>query len=284
MTKFVFWDVQHGNATYFSTPNGRHFVIDLGTGKLGDGNPDFSPLLHLRDSWGVSRLDSVIITHPHRDHLDDIFNFDALNPFTLSRPDHLSETDIRSDNYKADHFIEKYLEIDRRYNQPVPPSSNPLEPVNNGGVEVRTFEPSSCPTSNLNNHSVVTVVTHEGCKMLIPGDNESPSWDELLGRRDFRDAIRGTDVLLAPHHGRKAGFSSALFEHIKPRLTIISDGPSGNTSATELYARKTQGWKVHKRSGGTDVRRCVTTRRDGVVVVEFGRNRAGNPFIHVTVD
>lgn len=80
MIRFVFWDVQHGNATYFSTPHGQHIAVDLGTGKLGDGNPAFSPLLHMRDSWGVSQLDSVILTHPHRDHLDDIFNFDKLYP------------------------------------------------------------------------------------------------------------------------------------------------------------------------------------------------------------
>src|SRR5215213_9952688 len=255
----------------------------LGTGKLGDGNPQFSPLLHLRDSWGVSQIDGVIITHPHRDHLDDVFNFDSLHPRTLERPDHLSESDIRADNTN-DRFIDKYLEIDRRYSKPVPPALNPFEPANNGGVEIRTFEPTQCPASNLNNRSVVTVVTYESCKMLIPGDNESPSWDELLGRKDFRDAIRGTDVLLAPHHGRKAGFSEALFAHITPYLTIISDGPSGNSSATGLYAAKTKGWKVHKRSGGSEVRKCVTTRKDGVVVVDFGCNQSGTPFITVKVD
>jgi competence protein ComEC len=149
-----------------------------------------------------------------------------------------------------------------------------------------TFEPSSCPTSNLNNHSVVTVVIYEGSKMLIPGDNESPSWDELLGKKNFRDAIRGTEVLLAPHHGRKAGFSEALFEHIRPRLTIISDGPSGSTSATNLYAEKTEGWTVHRRRrGGTERRRCVTTRKDGVVVVDFDRNNgSGQRYIKVTID
>src|SRR5215212_3882885 len=103
----------------------------LGTGKLGDGNPQFSPLLHLRDSWGVSQIDGVIITHPHRDHLDDVFNFDSLHPRTLERPDHLSESDIRADNTN-DRFIDKYLEIDRRYSKPVPPALNPFEPANNG--------------------------------------------------------------------------------------------------------------------------------------------------------
>lgn len=63
-TKFVFWDVQHDNAAYIRTPNGQHIASDLGTGKLGDGDSTFSPLLHLRDSWDVSQLDSVIIPTP----------------------------------------------------------------------------------------------------------------------------------------------------------------------------------------------------------------------------
>lgn len=45
--EMVFWDVQHGHATYLKTPNGRHIVIDLGIGSWDDNNQIFSPLLHL---------------------------------------------------------------------------------------------------------------------------------------------------------------------------------------------------------------------------------------------
>ena len=74
--QIVVWDVQHGNATYIKTPGGKHIVQDLGIGSYGEGRSEFSPLLHLKNG-GVNRLDGVIITHPHRDHLDDIFNFDT---------------------------------------------------------------------------------------------------------------------------------------------------------------------------------------------------------------
>jgi beta-lactamase superfamily II metal-dependent hydrolase len=120
--------------------------------------------------------------------------------------------------------------------------------------------------------------------MIIPGDNEPPSWDELLKRTDFLTAIKGTDILLAPHHGRDSGFSSALFKHINPRLTIISDGPFCDTSATSRYAQQTQGWTVQKRSGGSETRKCVTTRSDGVIEVQFGQNSNGKPYIQVTAD
>jgi competence protein ComEC len=284
MTKVVFWDVQHGNAAYVETPGRKRFVVDLGTGKHAEGNPAFSPLRHLKYRWNVARLDAVIVTHPHRDHIDDISNFGLLSPGTLYRPRHLTERDIRGDNPTGSNpTIDAYLSLNNRYTTPIGKASDPFAPENNGGPSVQTFVPNQSPTSNLNNHSIVTIVSHAGSKIVIPGDNEAASWRELLGWRDFREAIRGTDILLAPHHGRQSGFSKELFRHIEPRLTVISDGPLSGTSATASYAGKTSGWVVQKRSGGTEKRKVVTTRRDGVVVVDIGRNQRGR-FIQVTVD
>ena len=273
-TTFVFWDVQHGSAAYIRTPNGKHIVIDLGTGSY-EGNTPFHPLLYLKYKHNVQQLDTVVITHPHRDHLDDIFNFDLLAPKVLWRPAHLSETDVRQGNQSQDRaVIDKYLEINSRYTEPVSPNTDPFVPNNNGGVTIQTFVSPNCARTNLNNHSLVTIVSYGGIKMIIPGDNEKPSWNDLLEREDFRVAIQGTHVLVASHHGRESGFSPALFDHISPYLTIISDGPAKETSVSDRYAQRTQGWPVYKRSSGTrEQRKCLTTRNDGVIVVKFGENK-----------
>lgn len=280
---FIFWDVQHGHAAYIATPGGQHIAIDLGVGSYKGSDATFSPLLHLKNN-GVQSLDAVVVTHPHRDHIDDIFNFYALSPRVFYRPRHLSEDDIRKGNQaSAKPVIDKYLEIDRDYNRALTPGEIPFDFNNNGGMQFEYFVPKACGTSNLNNHSVVTVAAYAGSKMLIPGDNEPASWDELLAQPSFLQAIRGTDILLAPHHGRDSGFSAALFKHIQPRLTIISDGPFCDTSATARYGQQTRGWTVHKRSGGSEERSCVTTRNDGVIVVKFGITQS-QPFIEVTID
>ena len=272
-TIFVFWDVQHGSAAYIRTPNGKHMVIDLGTGSY-EGNNTFSPLYHLKNEYNVHQLDAVVITHPHRDHLDDICNFDALSPKALWRPKHLSETDVREGNQSQDSdVIDKYLEIDRRYTLPIAPEANPFSADNNGGVAIQTFQPSAYARTNLNNHSLVTIISYGGVKIIIPGDNEKPSWNELLEREDFRAAIQGAHVLVASHHGRESGFSPALFNYIRPYITIISDGPTKKTSVSDRYAQRTQGWRVYKRSSRTtQERKCLTTRNDGVIVVRFGEN------------
>ena len=59
MLKIIVWDVQHGSAVYIKTPTAKHIVQDLGTGSYKGGTREFSPLLHLRDRWGVlSSLES----------------------------------------------------------------------------------------------------------------------------------------------------------------------------------------------------------------------------------
>jgi competence protein ComEC len=67
--------------------------------------------------------------------------------------------------------------------------------------------------------SLVVVVSYADLKMVIAGDNESPSWKELLNDPTFVTAIKGANVLLASHHGRDAGYSADLFEATgKPKL------------------------------------------------------------------
>ncbi len=284
--EIVFWDVQHGSATYINCPNSTHIVKDLGTGSYGEDNEEFSPLLHLKNQWGVEQLDAVIISHPHKDHIDDIMNFDELSPRFLFRPNHLTEEEIMEGVREEDkHLFEKYLEINRRYSLPVSEDEDPFLPENNGGVEIQTFVPRSCSKSNINNHSIVTILSYANSKVVLTGDNEPCSWKELLENGTFVKAINNADILLAPHHGRESGFYSELFEYFKPKLTIISDGRFCDSSASDRYSKVSTGWTVHHRDNSEDEERyCVTTRNDGVIVVKLGYTLDKKPFIDVRID
>ena len=278
--RFITWNVDHGSAAYFNTPNDQHIAIDLGAG-------NFSPLRHLKRG-GINRLDQVIITHPHLDHIDDILDFDLLNPRTLHRPRHLTNNDIWAGNTNASpevkNKISKYCEINSRYNQPVPPGENPKVPENNGGVTIQTFLPKECSTSNINNHSIVTLISYGSVKILSPGDNEACSWEELLKLPSFKQAIVGTNVLVAAHHGRQSGFYGELFKHFAPLITIVSDGRAQDTNASSRYSAVSRGWDVKKRSGGKEKRYCLTTRSDGHIEIEVEQRQAGNTTLEITVD
>lgn len=281
--KIVFWDVEHGHAAYLQSPNGRHIVIDLGTGSYGS-DYEFSPLEHLKSQYGVAQLDYVVITHPHVDHLDDIFNFDDMSPKVFLRPKHLDKKPILEKASDTDKpKLEKYFEISERYNEPIKGDSynSPGNPNNWGGLKIKSFVPSKCAQSNLNNHSVVTTFSFEGLTILVPGDNEPPSWNELKEIDGFADVSKDIDILLAPHHGRKSGFDNDTMIHFNPRLTVVSDGAYCDTSATSRYTEISRGWTIYKKDGSSKKRYCLTTRDDGVISVSFGKGTDGNPFLHV---
>jgi beta-lactamase superfamily II metal-dependent hydrolase len=265
MLEITIWDVNHGNAAYIKTPNGRHIVVDMGDAE------NFSPFQTLHGQ-GVRNVDVAVITHPHRDHLDDIFNFHLLSPTVLWRPSHLSDAEVRAGNRDEDSaVIERYLQIHNWFTGPVTPAVDLRVPANFGGAEFQIFAPRYCNRNNLNNHSLVVVASYAGLKMVIPGDNEAPSWLELLNDAAFVAAVRGADIFLASHHGREAGYCPELFEAMgRPRLVVISDGAFSDTSATSRYSNHARGWKVYDPAGASETRYCLTTRSDGHVTIKLG--------------
>lgn len=270
--EIVFWDVQHGHATYIKTPNKKHIVIDLGIGDYSGKDTAFSPLKHLKYKYGVDQLDYVIITHTHLDHIDDILNFDLLSPKVLHRPKHINNEEVMEgvrDQDKAK--FEKYCEINNRYNQPIGGGTDdPDNPDNLGGMKIVSFTPTTCSRNNFNNHSIVTAIEYSGIKVVIPGDNEACSFQELMKRETFKAAVKDADILLAPHHGRENGYYNDFVTHVNPRLTIVSDGRFCDTSANGRYSQKSRGWTVFKGDGTSSERKCLTTNSDGEIFVKFG--------------
>jgi hypothetical protein len=200
----------------------------------------------------------------------------AFSPLIVMRPRHLSEPEIRDGNRPGDRdVIDKYLEFDHRYVAQVQPGSDPgLEEVS--GMRIVCFAPVSCARTNLNNHSLVTFLESAGFVVCLPGDNEAPSWRELLEIQDFRGWLARTDVFIASHHGREAGYCVDVFDNLcKPRLVVVSDGPGSETSAVGKYGTHASGWLVTSRSTGRqEDRSVVTTRSDGSIYIEAGRDCA----------
>lgn len=280
----TFWDVQHGSATWLSMPNNENVLIDLGSGSFGAGEK-FSPLRHMKHNCGVRVINGLVITHQHYDHIADIENLAALDlePRVLMRPK-LEERFIREANLRklAEVAVDVYENIDARYNSAAPHS--PFSAERPDGASIRCFHPARCGPEDLNNQSIVTVVEYAGVKLLLPGDNEGNSWDELLERPDFRSAIAGTHAVLAAHHGRENGFYGLLFDQFQPLLTIISDGRFCDTSATSRYGAVTRGWTVRSRANGnSQPRKCLTTRKDGDIILEIGKNQSGKGYLAATI-
>lgn len=256
------WDVQLGLAVHVKAPNGKYIIIDLGTGTVESGNS--SPLRKLM--W--NNIVYMIISHPHLDHISDILNFDINPPKILHRPKSLTNEEIMEGVRYCDRAkFEKYCEINDRYNSPVGVDDENYtgNPNNYDGLEIQTFSTSACDHSNFNNFSIITVFTLSDVKVVVCGDNEKDSLDILMQQRDFKDAVRNADVLVAPHHGRESAYHSEFVSLVNPRITIISDTEKSDASASDKYTNMSRGWEVKGEE-----RKCLTTRKDGNITVVLG--------------
>ena len=253
------WDVQLGLAIHVKAPNGKYIVIDLGTGTYNT-----SPLR--KRMW--DNIAYMVITHPHLDHISDILNFDINAPKILCRPPLLTNKEVMEGVRQCDRAkFEKYCQINDRYNSPVKYDDENYtgNPNNYGGLEIQTFSTSLCDHSNFNNFSMITVFQFSGIKVVVCGDNEKDSFDKLMKESDFKNAVRSADVLVAPHHGRDSAYHSEFVSLVNPRITIISDTTKSDASAVDKYTQRSRGWTVRGEE-----RKCLTTRNDGNITVEFG--------------
>ncbi|HCN82982.1 MAG TPA: MBL fold metallo-hydrolase [Sphingobacteriaceae bacterium] len=270
--EMIFYDVQHGNATYIKTPNEKHLMIDLGIGDYSGKNEKFSPLAELRNKYKIQQLDHVTITHPHLDHIDDILNFDAFSPQSFLTPKYLTDEEVLKGTRVGDKpKFDEYLKIRNKYCEPsIGTSHDTSVPDNFGGVLIQRFSTSNLPHDNFNNHSIITVISYSGIKIVMPGDNEKASFDELMKSEDFKNAVENANILLAPHHGRQSAYHSDFIKLVNPWLTIVSDGSLCDTSANHHYSSNSSGWTVFKFDGSSEIRKCLTTNSDGEVYVSFG--------------
>ncbi|ALM50125.1 metallo-beta-lactamase [Flavobacterium psychrophilum] len=271
--KMRVWDVKHGNAIYLRTPNNKHLVYDLGRGDYSENSDDRSPLETLYDHYGVRTINYLMITHPHRDHIDDILNLDKFKVISMHKPS-LTKDEVVLNYRKGDNpKYDKYFELDDLFSVPSGPSTTISNPENFGGLNVKVFSTPSL-IGNLNNKSLLSVIEYESIKVIIPGDNEFDSLDLLMKRNEFKAAIEDCDILIAPHHGRESAYHKDFVKLANPLLTIVSDGSLCDTSANHRYSSVSRGWTVHKNGVKTE-RKMLTTNSDGEVYIDFGRNEEG---------
>lgn len=279
------WDVKHGSSAIIKTPNNKMIAYDLGIGSNSNNDDAFSPISYLKRKYPNFFLDLIIISHPDKDHIYDLLNIEIMNDFRYwERPKAVDDdVKISYENAPSDldrSIFKKYLEICKKYNRTTPWEEEPYNPKNNGNVEIFVYFPiMEIKDSRKNNHSIVLVIKFQGYTLLLSGDNEEASWKWLIVNNPeyqgmhFLEAIKGTQVLLASHHGRKSGYSDELLSLLEEKLQIvlISDGPKGPTSVPEMYSLKSKGMIIKKNSK-SELRKVITTRNDGRIKLVIENN------------
>jgi competence protein ComEC len=193
-------------------------------GRLWDPGEDIvSPYLWSR---GIKKIDIVVLSHPHEDHLGGLFavvrNFrigEFWHAANSPTPAYLDLLEKVREKGVAERMLAEGDQLER------------------GGATVQvlwpawSWRPAALPS---NDDSLVLRLAYHDGSVLLTGDISTKVERELLASGQNLDS----QVLKVAHHGSNSSNSSEFLARVNPRLAMITgSGDFGNLPSPETLAR-----------------------------------------------
>ncbi len=199
----VFFDVGQGDAALVSLPNGRHLLVDAGVRDPYTDAGSRTVLPHLRRA-GIDRLDAVVVTHPHADHLGGL-------P-ALLRAVEVGQVLHNGQPYGSALYAETLglldsLGVDSR--AVTAGDALGLDPA----VHLQVLAPGTAPHpgAEANDGSVVLRVSYGATSFLLTGDAEHAAEADLVAH--YGDLL-ASDVVKVGHHGSETSSTAGFVERV----------------------------------------------------------------------
>ena len=204
-----FIDVGQGDSILIQAGE-QAMLVDAGTNESG------SVVTEYLRSLNITKLDYLIGTHPHEDHiggLDDVIH--SFDIGTVIMPDVSHTTQTYED--VLDALLEKNLTVT---------APHPGDSYSVGDASFTVLSPSAeiaeqaAENDDLNNLSVGIRLVYGSNAFVLCGDAESDSEEAMAeSGLDLK-----ADVLKAGHHGSSTSTSDAFLAAVNPDYAVISCG------------------------------------------------------------
>ncbi|MBE1304756.1 MBL fold metallo-hydrolase [Clostridium botulinum] len=206
--KVHYIDVGQGDSILVQTKD-KNILIDAGTRKSSDSLISYLKKQHIK------KLDYVIATHPHEDHIGGMPK--VIEEFQISNfyaPKKTANTKIFKDMILQ--LKKKNLKIN------VAKKGISLDLSNNSSLDF--LAPVKDNYENTNDSSAVVKLTHGNTKFLFTGDAEKTSEKDILNSNEDLSS----NVLKVGHHGSHSSSSKEFLDKINPKIAIISCGKNND--------------------------------------------------------
>ena len=223
LLKVYFFDVGQADSMLIQN-NGENMLIDAGN------NEDGETLVNNLKTLGVEKIDYLVGTHPHEDHIggmDDIINSFEIGKIYMPNV----STNTKTFEDVIDATKNKNLQIET-------PKAGDNFTIGKASCEVAYV---GSDKENLNLSSIIIKMKYNNLSYLFTGDTEA----DVENKIDFGKI----NILKVAHHGSDTSSSEKFVNETAPEVAIISvgkDNSYGHPSNEIIKRYEKVGSKIYR--------------------------------------
>jgi beta-lactamase superfamily II metal-dependent hydrolase len=286
-------DVEGGGGTLFLTPEGKSLLIDTGNPEVsrvtGD-HPSSERIMAAANALGIKKIDYLLITHYHGDHIGGFEGLLARIPIgtvidhgenrettASTRPD-APPIDLKNpppgssaygyqqylkliESHHLRHIVAKAGDVfhigsltDTIVMADAKPIAKPLPGAGEENASCAGMQPMANNGGEENARSTSSLLSFGKVKIAAFGDL---TWDREKDLFCPTDNVGKVDVYLATHHGTGLSGSPAALNALAPVVAIVGNSPRKGADAERMKTIKAspriQGvWQLHTTTVAPD--------------------------------
>ncbi len=176
-------------------------------------------VIHYLEKYGVEKLDYIIATHPHDDHIGGLAKvIEEFEVGTIYAPE--IPEDMISTTRSYEDFLTAISEKGLTLTSP-----DFCEEIDLGMSSLTLYPPQK-DYESINNYSIVSYFKHGRNTFLFTGDIESEAENDLIktDRKTYPNFSLNSVVLKVAHHGSSSSSTQKFLNYVLPDLAVIQCG------------------------------------------------------------
>ena len=261
LLQIYFIDVEGGQSTLVVSPSGESLLID--TGWPGNDGRDADRIMTAAHQAGITKIDYVLITHYHRDHVGGVpqlVDGIKVGTFVDHGPNMEDSAVTRTDYAAYQKAIAGHAHVIVKPGWGLPIKGIEVHVLSAAGDVITSplpgagtansycgAEPTAAADDSENARSVGVLIRYGKFRFLDLGDLTKQKELELACPNNLLGTV---DLFLVTHHGADLSNPKALDWALHPRVAVIDNGPrKGASPAAWQIVHDSPGledlWQLH---------------------------------------